>query len=369
MGYGTAGQGAFWVDDSRLIGLFYGWSHIDWRYVTSSNTLVDVVNSQGERINNATINYACVDAAMNQAGNKGTAGIDSNTRVYQIPTSSEQYAEFFEVEAPGYKPTFARMNLWEYNYNSVENRGKERRITIVLEEEDNPLKNLTLEIPHGNGVVKDNTMEAYLSADDLLTRDEGETINYSQTDERPTVTKHIRDPRFGSEGWNGQKYMHVTGMMPYESTPSLMLATADGSIQLRPEMKYITANAFPFSRNYCLFDFDLTDQIEGDAKFTLKNGTQTLAALPTLHDYDVDLAARDEASRVSLDFDSPDLTKVDDDASAQGVDMKDSGKAFDKFNFQLPPVLPFTVNVERDGDYFIIRACMEKNFLPGVARC
>ena len=357
---------AFWVDDSRLIGLYYGWSHIDWRYVTSSNTLVDVVNSQGERINNATINYACVDAAMNQAGNKGTAGIDSNTKVYQIPTSSEQYAEFFEVEAPGYKPTFARMNLWEYNYNSVENRGKERRITIVLEEEDNPLKNLTLETPQGNGVVKDNAMEAYLSADDLLTRDEGETINYSQTAERASVTKLIRDPRFGSEGWSGQKYMHITGMMPYENTPSLTLATADGSIQLQPEMKYITtANGFPFSRNYCLFDFDLTDRIEDDAKFTLKNGTETLANLPTLHNYDLDLAARDEASRVSLNFDSPDLTEVDDDASAQGVDMKDSGKAFDKFNFQLPPVLPFTVNIERDGDYFIIRACMEKNFLPG----
>ena len=356
---------AFWVDDSRLIGLFYGWSHIDWRYVTSSNTLVDVVNSQGERINNATINYACVDAAMNQAGNKGTAGIDSHTNVYQIPTSSEQYAEFFEVEAPGYKPTFARMNLWEYNYSSVENRGKERRIIIVLEEEDTPLKNLTLETPHGNGVVKDNAMEAYLSADDLLTRDEGETINYSQTAERPTVTKLIRDPRFGSEGWSGQKYIHITGMMPYESTPSLILTTADGSKQLQPEMKYITTADFPFTQNYCLFDFDLTDQIEDDAKFTLKNGTQTLAALPTLHNYDLDLAARDEASRVSLNFDSPDLTKVDDDAEAQGVDMKDSGKAFDKFNFQLPPVLPFTVNIERDGDYFIIRACMEKNFLPG----
>ena len=115
---------------------------------------------------------------------------------------------------------------------------------------------------------------------------------------------------------------------------------------------------------------NVTDVSEiGQAIITAQVVMQTLAALPTLHDYDLDLAARDEASRVSLNFDSPDLTEVDDDASAQGVDMKDSGKAFDKFNFQLPPVLPFTVNVERDGDYFIIRACMEKNFLPGVARC
>ena len=339
---------------------------IKWEVLCASNTQVEVVNSQGEHINNATINYACVDASMAQSGAKGTAEYDATSKIYQVPTSSDQYAEFFEVVAPGYVPKLSTMYLWSYDYNNWANKGKPRRHVIVLEEEDNPLKNLTLETPQGNGVVKDNAMEAYFSADDLLTRDEGETINYSQTAERPTVTKLIRDPRFGSEGWSGQKYMHVAGMMPYESTPSLTLTTADGSIQLQPEMKYITtANAFPFSRNYCLFDFDLTDQIEGDAKFTLKNGTQTLASLPTLHDYDFDLAARDEASRVSLNFDSPDLTQVDDDASAQGVDMKDSGKAFDKFNFQLPPVLPFTVNIERDGDYFIIRACMEKNFLPG----
>ena len=338
---------------------------IKWEVLCASNTQVDVVNSQGEHINNATINYACVNASIAQTGAKGTAEYDTTAKIYQIPTSSEQYAEFFEVVAPGYVPKLSTMYLWSYDYNNWANKGKPRRHVIVLEEEDNPLKNLTLETPQGNGVVKDNAMEAYFSADDLLTRDEGETINYSQTAERPSVTKHIRDPRFGSEGWSGQKYMHVTGMMPYESTPSLTLTTADGSKQLQPEMKYITTDAFPFSRNYCLFDFDLTDQIEGDAKFTLKNGTQTLAALPTLHDYDLDLAARDEASRVSLNFDSPDLTQVDDDAEAQGVDMKDSGKAFDKFNFQLPPVLPFTVNIERDGDYFIIRACMEKNFLPG----
>lgn len=333
----------------------------------SDYTQVVVVNEQGDPIENATVNYATVDASMARVeGTQGSTTFDKNVGCYPADADAAQFAQLIEVVAPGYEPTLTTLYLWSYDSNSSWNKGKPRRQTIVLHQDENQLKSLTLETPKRDGKFKDSdNMDASISADDLLMRDEGEIIDYSQTAEYPTVTKHIYDGQFGPEGWHGTKYIHITGMMPYESTPSLTLTTADGSIQLQPEMKYITTDAFPFSRNYCLFDFDLTDQIEGDAKFTLKNGTQTLAALPTLHDYDLDLAARDEASRVSLDFDSPDLTQVDDDAEAQGVDMKDSGKAFDKFNFQLPPVLPFTVNVERNGDYFIIRACMEKNFLPG----
>ena len=344
----------------------YSAAYIYWEKLCTGNTTVEVVNRRGEHINNATIHYACVDASMTQTGEKGTKTLDPQTNSYQIPTSSEQYAELFEVEAEGYKTTLSTMYLWNYDYNNWANRGKPRRHVIVMEEDDNPLKSLTLETPKRDGNVKGDRMDAGINADNLLTTDEGETIIYSQTAENEALTKYFRDPRFGSEGWSGTKYAHITGMLAYQGEfDDTQLQLVGLAQQPTLTTTLLTSTNFPFSQNYCLFDFDLTDQIEDDAKFTLKNGTTTLATLPTLHNYDLELAAMKATSDVSLAFDSPELTEVDNQAEENGVDMKDSGKAFDKFNFQLPPVLPFTVNIERDGDYFIIRACMEKNFLPG----
>ncbi|MCR4915469.1 MAG: hypothetical protein K6A96_06915 [Prevotella sp.] len=367
----TTARAAFnWAEYVRLGGLAHfgnmsSLTCIWWSRLTRDNTFVEVVNSRGQHIENATVNYACVDASMTQTGAKGTATYNPVSKQYQVPTSHEQYAEFFEAVADGYKPTLVRMNLWDYDYNSVYNAGKPRRLTIVMNDADEQLNSLTLETPKRSGNIKDGNVNAYMYADNLLMIDSEETLDFSQTAENAEVTKHIQDPRFGTEGWSGKNYAHVTGLMTYASSPNLKLSTANGSIQLQPEMKYITPADFSFTQNYCLFDFDLTNKIEDDAKLTLKNGTTTLAALPTLHNYDLDLAAMNAASETSLDFDSPELTEVDNQAEENGVDMKDSGKAFDKFNFQLPPVLPFTVNIERDGDHFIIRACMEKNFLPG----
>ena len=330
-----------------------------------NDTQVSVVNDQGEPITNATLNYATVDASMASQGTQGSTAFDNILHCYLVPNAPEQFAQLIEVVAEGYEPMLTTMYLWNYDPNSIWNHGKPRRHTIVLHQDANQLKSLTLETPKRDGSFKDNDMEATISTDNLLTTDEDETLNYSQTAENATVTKHIYDAKFGSEGWHGTKYAHITGMLTYqgESAPTLQLEGLAQQPTLTTTL--LTTTDFPFSQNYCLFDFDLTDKIEDNAKLMLKNGTTTLATLPTLHNYDLDLAAMKTASEVSLAFDSPVLNDVDDQAEDNGVDMKDSGKAFDKFNFQLPPVLPFTVNIERDGDYFIVRACMEKNFLPG----
>ena len=179
--------------------------------------------------------------------------------------------------------------------------------------------------------------------------------------------KHLPDPKFGPDGWTGTKYVHVIGCMPYQTVPNLTLTTADGSLQLQPTQKLLTTADFPFSTNYCLFDFDLTDQIAPYATIqpVLMNGTETVAELPSLRNQTVDLMALNEANKIEMEPGGIDLTKVDDQASANGVNMKDSGKAFDNFNFQMPPVLPFTVSIERNGDYFTVRAVYEKNFIPG----
>ena len=342
-----------------------GEKNINLNKLIQNDIQVTVVDGQGNPITNATVNYATVDASMASQGTPGTVTYDNNVGYYPVKTDPEQFAQLIEVVAEGYEPELSTLYLWNYDPNSILNHGKPRRHTIVLHQDANQLKSLTFETPKREGVVKDNKMDATINAVNMLMMNEDETLNYSQTADQENVTKHIYDAKFGSEGWHGTKYAHLTGMLSYTGTLEPALQLEGLAQQPTYATTLLTTADFPFSQNYCLFDFDLTDKIEDNAKFTLKNGTTTLAALPTLHNNDLDKAAMDEASRVSLAFDSPVLNDVDDQAEDNGVDMKDSGKAFDKFNFQLPPVLPFTVNIERDGDYFIVRACMEKNFLPG----
>ncbi len=338
-----------------------------WDNLSAGNTQVTVVNSQGEPITNAKLHYACVDANMNCQETKGTANYDNSVGYYQVSTDPYQYAELIEVEAQGYKPMLTTMTLWNYDYNSRENRGKQRRHVIVLQEQDDQFNSLVLETFKREGNLKDNKMDVAINTDNLLSVNDSETLNYSQTADYKDAIKHIPDPRFGDNGWTGTKYAHIIGCMPYQTTPDLTLASSDGALQLQPTQKLLTTDDFPFSTNYCLFDFDLTDQIAEDATVqpTLMNGTTTLASLPSLHNQTVDLMALNEANNIEMSPGGFDLTKVDDQAKANGANTKDMNKAFDKFNFQVPPVLPFTVNIQRDGDHFMVRAVCEVNFLPG----
>ena len=348
---------------------FYDQSSISFDELRKNDIRVTVVTDYGAPITDATINYACVDAAMANQGPQGSATYDNVLGCYLVPTDGGQFAQLLEVvpTSGSYnKPTLSTLYLWNYDPNDLWNRGKPRRHTIVMHLNENQVNSLTLETPKRERYVNHENMDATIAADDLLMMSEYETLNYSPTADDEKVTKHIYDGKFGEEGWHGMKYIHLTGMLSYQGTLDATQLQLEG-MEHQPTLTttQITTTEFPFSQNYCLFDFDLTTKIEGDAQLTLKNGATTLATTPTLHNHDMDLAAMNAASDVSLAFDSPDLTEVDDQATDNGVDMKDSGKAFNNFNFQLPPVLPFTISIERQGDYYIVRGCMEKNFLPG----
>ena len=348
---------------------FYHKSWIDPEELRKNDIQVTVVNSLGQPITDATINFACVDSLMVNQGPRGSATYDNVLGCYLVPTDGGQFAQLLEVvPASGsyYKPMLSTLYLWNYDPNDVGNLGRPRRHTIVLDMEDRQVKSLALETPKREKYVNYENMDATIAADDLLMMSEYETLNYSPTADDEKVTKHIYDGQFGPEGWHGMKYIHLTGMMTYQGTLDPTQLQLEGMAQ-QPTLttKQLTTANFPFSQNYCVFNFDLTNKIEGDAQLTLKNGETALATTPTLHNHDMDLAAMDAASDVSLAFDSPKLNDVDDQATENGVDMKDSGRAFDNFNFQLPPVLPFTISIERQEDYYIVRGWMEKNFLPG----
>ena len=343
---------------------------LNWEEMARNTTLVTVVDEQGNPVTNATLRTANVDNTMTLQGKCGTARYASSMGGYLINTDSHQYGELIEVVAPGYQPTLATMYTWNYDYFSRENRNKTRRHTIVLHRNDSQLGSASLETLKRFGNVKDGQMNAKLASTDLLSMSSGETLTYSQNGDYETVTKTVDDQKFGDAGWTGTKYARLCGSVAYGDEgldPDALSLTVGGaelapaSTQLLPKSVFTT-----FSRNYCLFEFDLVDQIEDDATVrpVVKNGTTTLAELPSLNNNTVDLIALSEESNVGIPGNMMDLTTVDDNVKGKGIDMKDMNKAFDNFNFQTPPVLPFTVNIEREGDHFLVRAVCEVNFLP-----
>ena len=346
---------------------------LNWEEIARNTTLVSVVDEQGNAITNATLHTANVDNTMTLQGNCGTGGqYLASANGYYINTDSQQYAELIEVEAPGYQPTLATMYMWNYDYFSRENRNKTRRHTIVLHKNDTQLASASLETLKRFGNVKGGQMNAKLASTDLLAMSSGETLVYSQNGDYETVTKTVDDQKFGDAGWTGTKYARLCGSVPYDGNgfDAEALSLTVGETTLSPaSTKLLPKSTFTtFSQNYCLFEFDLVDQIADDATVrpVVKNGTATLAELPKLNNNTVDLIALSEESNIDLSGDllDPDLTDVDNKLSGNGVNMKDMNKAFDKFNFQMPNVLPFTVNIEREGDYFLVRAVCEMNFLP-----
>ena len=341
------------------------------------STLVKVVDRQGQPITDATVNFACVDKDMVPQGDSGTVTYNAQAGGYLINADPDLYAELIEVVAPGYQPMLNTMYLWDYEYYA-RNWGRERHFniktrhyTIVLNPTEERVNSVSLETLMRQGTVRHGSIKASFVTADLMATDATDQIDYSQTADYGTVPKNVREGRTGTDGWSGTKYAHIYGCMPLtETTPEeTTLQLVGTSLNLQPaSTTTISRSVFTqFSHDYCLFDFDLADQIATGTTLQpalMANG-ETLLTLPSLHNSSIDLIALSEENNVKIEPNAQSLTEIDNSAEAQGVDMKDTGKAFDKFNFQVPDVLPFTVNIERDGDYFLVRAVCEVNFLPG----
>ena len=345
---------------------------VNWDDMVGGNTMVTVVNSQGLPITNATLNYACVDKDMANPVGVGTATYDSGYSGYMIGTNSQQYAELIEVVAPGYQHQLHTMYLWNYDYTKPENRGKMRRHTIVLDD-NHSMVNATFEtlLREGNFDPEDSVMTAKIYTTDLKAINVNDVVNYSETVDYERIVKHVNDEKLGPDGWEGTHYARLNFTVPYISGLAMDQFRLEGDYfpALTPaHIKNLsTTNFTSFSENYYLMDFDIVGKIEPEATVSpvLLNGTQPIMQLPNLHNQTVDMAVINAASAVQIEGNSIQLNEVDDQGKANGIDMKDMNKAFDKFNIQLPNVFPFTVNIERDGDYFIVRGVYEHNFLPG----
>jgi len=363
---------------------------LNWDNITSNTTLITLVDSKGLPVTNATLNYACVDKDMANPTSMGSVGYSSSNEGYQIETDPKQYAELIEVNLPGRNyPMLAKMNLWNYGYSYGVNRGKVRRHTIVLQENDEEvsdaaLETLTLTGRYGRYTQYEGAIRAENTPTNLLTIEKNDTLKYSETADYPTVRKLFSDERFGPFSSRAPfSFARLTFNLHsdnIQNTDDIKLVNSDGSIQLTPDdtyTRFIGKDVFTtFSTNHCLLDFDLREKIAEGATEKLmlvKNGNETLMELPSLHNNSVDMLAITQQTKFDGELSGYDLTKVDDNINAQTLDngkkmdMGKIGKGFDRFgsfNFSTPPTLPFQMYVERKDDYFLVRGILEANFIP-----
>ena len=344
---------------------------IDWKEIAKGSSIVSVVDTEGNPITNATLNFAHVDNTMTRQGNGGTSkqyvpSFDG----YYIDTDPSQYAELIEVVAPGYQPKLATMYLWNYDYFSRENSKKTRRYTVVMSKTDAKVSTANLETLQRFGYARNERVTAKLASLNLLAHTNAETLDYTVNADYDKLTKYVDDEKFGEAGWSGKKYACIVGSLPYgdsfDPAQLYLLYGPTYTHQYRPVTTLITKENFPnFSSNHCLFEFDISTFGKGTpARPVIKLGNELIAELPGLRNTSIDLIALAKANRIDLSLATVTGADLDDQATDAGVDMKDTGKAFDKFNLSTPPFLPFTLNVQREGDHFLVRGICQYSFLP-----
>jgi hypothetical protein len=344
---------------------------IDWKEIAKGSSIVSVVDTDGNPITNATLNFAHVDNTMTRQGNGGTSSqYVPSFDGYYIDTDPSQYAELIEVVAPGYQPKLATMYLWNYDYFSRENSKKTRRYTVVMSKTDAKVSTANLETLQRFGYARNERVTAKLASLNLLAHTNAETLDYTVNADYDKLTKYVDDEKFGEAGWSGKKYARIVGSLPYNDSfdPAqlYLLYGPTYTHQYRPVTTLITKENFPnFSSNHCLFEFDISTFGKGTpARPVIKLGNELIAELPGLRNTSIDLIALAKANRIDLSLATVTGADLDDQATDAGVDMKDTGKAFDKFNLSTPPFLPFTLNVQREGDHFLVRGICQYSFLP-----
>ena len=355
-----------------------------WADITQNSTLITLIDSKGQPVTNATINYACVDQDMSNPSSVGSAGYNATLGGYQIACDPGKYAELMEVVVEGRQhPLLCKMPLWNYTYVRTYDRGKARHYTIVLQEDDEQvsqasLETLTLTGHYSRFTQLGGTIKAENTPTNLLTTDKNSVLDYSETADYPEIWKGFYDDRFGTDRYRYfKKFARISFNLhadDLQNTDGLKLVNSSGTIQLSPDNTFNTTyfidkDVFKtFITNHWMLDFNLAEKIAEGAteKLTLmRNGNETLMELPSLHNSSVDMAAITEQTTFDGELADYDLTQADDKIENHGGEMNGTGKVFDAFryNYSTPPTLPFRLNIVREGDHFLVRGIYEQNFL------
>ena len=348
---------------------------LNWDKLMQGATLITLLDKKGVEITNATLNYACVDENLSNPTKMGTATYNAALGGYQIDTDPSRYAELIEVLIPGRTyPILKRMNL--YNYPYLNSTGKMRQQTLVLLDNDEELSEATLESLECNGSY--SRRQGFVNADvvykDLLNTYKYPPRQYSSAADYPTVRKFVKDWRYGRNyGAYPYDFAHITAMVHSDDIQSLdrySLYEHFNRRHLAPDTtfsKVISKDVFTvFTTNHVFLDYNISTWISHghNAHLYLERDGHWLSDLGDIKNSNVDLIALAEENQFDQGIQGADLTQVDNEIEASGTDMNGTGKAFDKFKFSTPPTIPFTMDIERDGDVFTVRGIYTQNMLP-----
>ena len=355
---------------------------LNWTDIVGHYDLVTLVDSKGQAVKNATINFASVDRDMTNPTTIGSNHYDSNIDGYQLQIDPGKYAVLMEVNVEGRQhPVLYKIKLANSSYRWWLGT---RRHNIVLPEDDDEvtqasLETLTLTGRYSKATEYEKSIKAENTPTNLLAMDKNTVLDYSETADYSTVYKLFRDERFGQSisGFR-KKFARVTFNInadDLQSTDNLQLVNSSGTIHFSPDNTdfsstcFIGKNVFTsFSTNHWLLDFDLTEQIAEGAteKLSLvRNGNETLMELPMLHNNSVDMLALTEQAKFDGKLTGYDVAGLDNKIEDHGGDMnKISTTPFSQFNFSTPPTLPFRLLIERKDNYFLVRGILEVNMIP-----
>lgn len=348
---------------------------LNWDKLMQGATLITLLDKKGTAITNATLNYACVDENLSNPTKMGTATYNATLGGYQIDTDPSRYAELIEAVIPGRTyPILKRMNL--YNYPYLNSTGKMRQQTLVLLDNDEELSEATLESLECNGSY--SRRQGFVNADvvykDLLNTYKYPPRQYSSAADYPTVRKYVKDWRYGRNyGAYPYDFAHITAMVHSDDIQSLdrySLYDVNHRSHLTPNTTYskvISKDEFTvFTTNHVFLDFDISTWVDHGHQtgFYLERDGHWISELGYIKNSNVDLIALAEENQFDQGIQGADLTQVDNDIEASGTDMNGTNKAFDKFKFSTPPTIPFTMDIERDGDVFTVRGIYTQNMLP-----
>ena len=355
---------------------------LNWTDIVGHYDLVTLVDSKGQAVENATINFASVDRDMTNPTTIGSNHYDSNIDGYQLQIDPSKYAVLMEVNVEGRQhPVLYKIKLANSSYRWWLGT---RRHNIVLPEDDDEvtqasLETLTLTGRYSKATEYEKCIRAENTPTNLLAMDKNSVLDYSETADYPTVLKLFRDERFGERisGFS-KKFARASFNInagDLQSTDDLQLVNSSGTIHLSPDNTDFSSTCFidktfftSFSTNHWLLDFDLAEKIAEGATETLKlvrNGNETLMELPSLHNNSVDMLALTEQAKFDGELTGYDVAGLDNKIEGQGGNMnKISTAPFSQFNFSTPPTLPFRLLIERKDNYFLVRGILEVNMIP-----
>lgn len=306
------------------------WSYVPELVEDAGFQMIKLVNSKGSSIaKNVKIKYLYADPATMQIDNELPMGTVSamnkatNSFLIEAPRKTNRKL-LFEITAEGYQPQMIEYKLMN---------GRARVVKMKLPTEHNYF--------------------------DISLTEDGSTQDLSYL---PTNGTYMYTP-----SKNSQLSLTIPIKAEHKgySLQNFILSGKNVLTNLTPSASRIVSYSF-FENSYALLSYNLTSFIakEKSSQTYIKSVPhKTNLTLPTLKNQELDI---DKQKReVSNTFAKTGIPEPEVSSAPDKVDLRQTAGAFEQFNFSMPSTLPITIEIEKDGDEWILRGVFSKNVLPG----